>query len=309
MIFITNFNNSRDLMEIKQQYDEYKGTNINFLLDDFATGNTRWSVPKKAIPGDVVVFMCAKEARHNLGMATSSVPENYGTDFIDFVENQKNLYKKYCGQILGYGIVSSIPENDGKWWMADIGHLLQFHNTIPIDDFRNFIFVSRTSSITYLKDEQWNRLKWIIDQKNPDIFPDAVSPEKSILEEEFNEAVKKVSEKPIDELRKIAEKKSSKSSPSILQARVYHRDPAIAAYVKKRANGHCQLCGASAPFKDQNGDPYLECHHIVWLSKGGIDSIDNCVALCPNCHRKMHIVNSDADIELLKKRVRHKLSM
>ena len=152
-------------MEIKQQYDEYKGTNINFLLDGFATGNTRWSVPEKAIPGDVVVFMCAKEARHNLGMATSSVPENYGTEFIDFVENQKNLYKKYCGRILGYGIVSSIPETDGKWWMADIRHLLQFHNTIPIDDFRNFIYVSRTSSITYLNDEQWNRLKWIINKK------------------------------------------------------------------------------------------------------------------------------------------------
>lgn len=303
MIFITNFNNSRDLMEIKQQYDDYKGTNINFLLDDFAIGHTRWSVPEKATPGDIVVFMCAKEARHNLGMAVSSVPDSYGTDFINFVENQKNLYRKYSGQLLGYGIVSSMPENDGKWWMADIDGLLQFHNTVHIDDFNNFIFVSRTSSITYLNDEQWDRLKWIISQKNHDIFPEAVPPEKSILEDEFNKAVKEASEKPIDELRIIAEKKKSKASSSMLRAKVYHRDPSIAAYVKKRADGHCQLCGSSAPFIDKNGDPYLECHHIEWLSNGGIDSIDNCVALCPNCHRKMHILNSDADIQLLKKRI------
>ena len=88
-------------------------------------------------------------------------------------------------------------------------------------------------------------------------------------------------------------------------SKVYHRDPAIAAYVQKRANGHCQLCGSPAPFKDKNDDPYLECHHIVWLSKGGIDSIDNCVALCPNCHRKMHIVNAEKDVNLLKNSISH----
>ncbi|WP_296863638.1 HNH endonuclease [Thermosyntropha sp.] len=29
--------------------------------------------------------------------------------------------------------------------------------------------------------------------------------------------------------------------------------------------------------------------HIEWLSRGGTDTIDNTVALCPNCHRKMHV--------------------
>lgn len=304
MIFIANFTVSRELMEVKRLFDECKGTNISLLLGDFPTGKTEWSVPKKAVPGDVVIFMCAKMARNNLGMATSNIPENYGHGFINFVKNQKNLYKKYSGQILGYGIVASMPEKDGKWW-ADIENLLQFSNTIPIDEFKNFIFISRRNSITYLNDEQWSRLKWIINQKNPGIFPDAVPPEESILEEEFNEAVKKASEKSIEELRKIAEKKSSKTIPSMLQTKVYHRDPAIAAYVKKRANGHCQLCGSSAPFIDQNGEPYLECHHIEWLSKGGIDSIDNCVALCPNCHRRMHLLNAEADIERLKKCVNH----
>ena len=47
----------------------------------------------------------------------------------------------------------------------------------------------------------------------------------------------------------------------------------------------------------------METHHIEWLSKGGSDTIDNTVALCPNCHRKMHIVNDERDTETLKKRI------
>lgn len=71
-------------------------------------------------------------------------------------------------------------------------------------------------------------------------------------------------------------------------------------YVKKRAAGKCQLCNMNAPFIDKNREPYLECHHIEWLSEGGKDAIDNCVALCPNCHRKMHLVNDKSDIAKLK---------
>ena len=82
--------------------------------------------------------------------------------------------------------------------------------------------------------------------------------------------------------------------------RSYSRNPYIAQYAKRRAKGCCQLCGKAAPFKDGNGDPYLEAHHVVWLSKGEIDSIDNTVALCPNCHRKMHVVNDLNDVARLK---------
>jgi 5-methylcytosine-specific restriction protein A len=39
----------------------------------------------------------------------------------------------------------------------------------------------------------------------------------------------------------------------------------------------------------------LETHHIKWLSKDGEDCIENTVALCPNCHRKMHILDLGDD--------------
>ena len=80
----------------------------------------------------------------------------------------------------------------------------------------------------------------------------------------------------------------------------FQRSDSIKRYVKARANGYCQLCGQYAPFYDADGVPYLEVHHIIWLSRGGSDTLDNVAALCPNCHRKMHIVQSQADIDKLK---------
>ena len=83
--------------------------------------------------------------------------------------------------------------------------------------------------------------------------------------------------------------------------RQYVRDPYVAEYSKARATGICMLCGKEAPFSDGKGKPYLESHHIVWISKGGTDTINNTVALCPNCHRKMHIVADKKDIDYLRK--------
>ena len=75
----------------------------------------------------------------------------------------------------------------------------------------------------------------------------------------------------------------------------------MAEYAKKRANGICQLCGNPAPFMRSNGEPYLESHHIKWLSKGGEDTIRNTVALCPNCHKRLHVLNDEEDIKKLIK--------
>ena len=79
------------------------------------------------------------------------------------------------------------------------------------------------------------------------------------------------------------------------------RDRYICEYAKRRAQGICQLCGKPAPFTDCNGVPFLETHHVIWLADGGDDSIENTVALCPNCHRKMHILDLAEDVEKLQR--------
>ena len=82
----------------------------------------------------------------------------------------------------------------------------------------------------------------------------------------------------------------------------YYRNPDIAYISKKYANGICQLCQKAAPFQDKDGNPYLESHHIEWLSRGGKDRLDNVIALCPNCHKKMHIIDDKKDVKLLQQK-------
>ncbi|MBN3545096.1 HNH endonuclease [Fictibacillus barbaricus] len=83
-------------------------------------------------------------------------------------------------------------------------------------------------------------------------------------------------------------------------SKVYERNAYISELAKRRAKGICQLCEQPAPFKDKKGNPYLENHHIIWLANGGEDTIKNTVALCPNCHRKMHSLNLIKDVEKLQ---------
>jgi 5-methylcytosine-specific restriction endonuclease McrA len=67
------------------------------------------------------------------------------------------------------------------------------------------------------------------------------------------------------------------------------RNPDVAAEVLERAAGRCERCKAKAPFRRASDNtPYLEVHHIIRLADGGEDTVDNAVALCPNCHRKSH---------------------
>jgi|GEM_PF-1019080 len=69
----------------------------------------------------------------------------------------------------------------------------------------------------------------------------------------------------------------------------YTRNVYLSEYVKRLANGICQDCKQPAPFITKSTqEPYLETHHIIPLAEGGEDSIDNMVALCPNCHRERH---------------------
>lgn len=66
------------------------------------------------------------------------------------------------------------------------------------------------------------------------------------------------------------------------------RNPYVKSFALLRANGVCERCSQKAPFVKQDQSPYLEVHHIIMLSENGDDSINNTIALCPNCHRQLH---------------------
>ena len=68
----------------------------------------------------------------------------------------------------------------------------------------------------------------------------------------------------------------------------FRRSAEVAAWTLYHANGVCSLCEQPAPFVSKYGQPYLEVHHVHPLGEGGPDTVDNVVALCPNCHRRAH---------------------
>lgn len=67
------------------------------------------------------------------------------------------------------------------------------------------------------------------------------------------------------------------------------RNPYVIAEVLLRANGRCERCNGNAPFvRRKDKTPYLEVHHKIRLADGGEDTVENAIALCPNCHRREH---------------------
>lgn len=74
----------------------------------------------------------------------------------------------------------------------------------------------------------------------------------------------------------------------------YERDQRVVAWVLKRAGGYCEGCQHPAPFVTARGRPFLEVHHLTHLAAKGSDTPANAVALCPNCHRKIHYASLDA---------------
>lgn len=70
--------------------------------------------------------------------------------------------------------------------------------------------------------------------------------------------------------------------------KTFRRNPDVVAEVLLRAKGACEGCRLPAPFQRPDGSLYLEVHHITRLADGGHDTVENALALCPNCHRERH---------------------
>jgi 5-methylcytosine-specific restriction protein A len=93
----------------------------------------------------------------------------------------------------------------------------------------------------------------------------------------------------LDELRSRASRTIGKQ-PSARQGKrtAWERSTDLKIYVRRRADGVCEGCGAPAPFGAKDGRPYLEPHHTRRLSDGGPDDFHHVIALCPTCHKRVH---------------------
>lgn len=111
-----------------------------------------------------------------------------------------------------------------------------------------------------------------------------------IQEISLEDAAKKDSER-----NKIYDKKNDMYE-TIKRKKPNKRSEYINKYIKKLANKMCSFCKRST--FDVNSEmfdykihiPELQVHHVKPLSESQAnDTIENCIALCPDCHRREHL--------------------
>lgn len=109
------------------------------------------------------------------------------------------------------------------------------------------------------------------------------------LWDSFENQIKKIRQNPSQGRKPATPASSTQPERITVLSTQFKRDPWVVAKVLERAQGLCENCLQPAPFnRASNGEPFLEVHHKIMLSQGGEDTVDNAIAVCPNCHRKLH---------------------
>lgn len=113
--------------------------------------------------------------------------------------------------------------------------------------------------------------------------------EAALVQEDFLQSVQKALQDSAEQRRARLEKAPKKPSKKTVRTVVFNRNPDVVAEVLLRAEGNCEGCKEPAPFKRKSdSSPYLEVHHRIPLAQNGEDTVENAIALCPNCHRERH---------------------
>ena len=97
-------------------------------------------------------------------------------------------------------------------------------------------------------------------------------------------------------LKKPEGNKHPERRKSEKDAYAFARDLDVVAWALQRAKGYCELCGRPGPFQGNDGNLFLEVHHVLALSDGGPDTVDNVAELCPNCHRACHLAQNRCEL-------------
>jgi 5-methylcytosine-specific restriction protein A len=116
-----------------------------------------------------------------------------------------------------------------------------------------------------------------------------VSIEQKRHEQNFQNSVEEALKDTTVERKKRLESYNGKPEKIQTISYAFNRNPDVVAEALLRAKGFCERCRQQAPFlRKSDGSPYLEVHHKTPLSEDGTDTLENVLALCPNCHREIH---------------------
>lgn len=115
--------------------------------------------------------------------------------------------------------------------------------------------------------------------------------EAGVTEPRLQEEIRRLNQKPLEQLLDAYRNKSPIEKPRRKDAQqlVYERSPLVIAITRKRAGYACEVEGCTSPtFVTDEGERFVEVHHLIPLAQGGEDTIENTACLCPTHHREIH---------------------
>jgi len=169
---------------------------------------------------------------------------------------------------------------------AHLGNYKLVANSPNIRDIKNCSFgengyKSQHSIMLLDYDKVINLIPEISNRKRLIEFDDFIEKQNSTVVNSKSKS-KKTRRRDLINSSKIPEKTYAKIA-------VYKRNPDVIIEVLERSKGTCEHCGVFAPFlRKSDNSPYLEVHHKIRLADGGEDTVENAIAICPNCHRALH---------------------
>jgi len=216
------------------------------------------------------IFLAAVHLREGIWLLVDQYPPKvYGLDYQPVKSTLKYEAPLIWAYADSFDIVSRIIENSDIWksYAKASEKILNYGISSPRDSIQKSRIKKRLSDF------------WIANS----------SKEKKGYLQELEEKVRHSQQ--ISKLERRERLKKAHKIPETIQITqiVFKRNPDVIAEVLDRANGICEACRSPAPFiRASDGTPYLEVHHKKFLAQGGDDTVDNAIAVCPNCHRKAH---------------------
>ena len=179
---INNISFPKTIEQLEDFIYEHGCYNVEDILVDAADGYTNWTVPRSSVVGDVVLFFHAKTAIQwirKLETAAKTLDARLHDKKLlgEWLQRARELYAAYGGKIFAIGRISSRPEREDDvnpyHWSgriyADIKDLCLLETPIDISEFNSFILISRQSSITHLPSKEFEKIKSLINDKNPNV--------------------------------------------------------------------------------------------------------------------------------------------
>lgn len=145
------------------------------------------------------------------------------------------------------------------------------------------------------------------------VFPEELlawcSKERQHIEKGFSnicrDCLPKVSQGQFKDLTPIASDINHPSPRVVFSTYRILRDTVVAKRVKQLYADKCQICGCVIELA--NGRTYSEAHHIHPLGKGGPDSAENILCVCPNHHVLLDYYAISLDLSELSTNASHRI--